>query len=824
MAGEAAGDVHHVGIYGAKNRVVVPIFDADGDLVAGAAGLSATLSKDQGTPAATTNTPVEIGSSFGFYYVDLTDSECQAKSVALLVKTTTTGAKSTPRIVPLRRLPVLRSGTAQAGGGSTITLDSSASSKDGAYVGMLVRISNNTPTNAQGQARTIVSYVGSTKVATVQEPWGTNPSSSSTFELLLPDGHNVNAWLGQELSAPATNGVPKVDAAMWNGSNVASPNVAGVPKVDIVDWLGAAPNALIDGKLDSAPSDGESGTAQAGAASTLTLRSGASSTDQLYRYNVVSITSGTGAGQSRIITNYVGSTKVATVDEAWATNPDSTSKYVVTSVRSNKVDSSGRVDLGLWSGSAPNALQSGRVDASVGGYQSGQSPLQPTVAGRTLDISAGGEAGLDWANVGSPSSTVNLSATTVSIVSTVNSLASAALQSVWDFLLSSISVAGSIGKLIKDNLDAVISSRASATDMGTVLGRLTSGRAANLDNLDATVSSRATQTSVNSLQTDVTTLTPLPSRLTAARAGYLDNLNVGGLVASASDVNSIQNNTRFVSGTPTEVVVPLSGQYTFKVTGYFYDESGHMEDPDANEIAVRIRSVRFEENQTGFFDDSTGTTPSTVSTTFTPDYYKMVREAPGVYGLYYVFNDGEFQPPQDNWVIDFALKENTQELHYTRSISILDEMPSEVILANTTTNYDIIASAIRSHDTSGLTQDSNSIEKRLLDQTISGANEVVGNIETNRDLINAVKAQTDQLHFNGGDVKATLDGEIAGANLIRIEGSPTVEDLSITSMFRNIISALQGNVERSGNVYVFRSRTGDQTFSYTVSDSGRVEG
>lgn len=39
--------------------------------------------------------------------------------------------------------------------------------------------------------------------------------------------------------------------------------------------------------------------------------------------------------------------------------------------------------------------------------------LNPTVFGRTLDLSAGGEAGVDWANVGSQSTTVTLSGTTV---------------------------------------------------------------------------------------------------------------------------------------------------------------------------------------------------------------------------------------------------------------------------------------------------------------------------------------------------------------------------------------------------------------------------
>jgi hypothetical protein len=42
-----------------------------------------------------------------------------------------------------------------------------------------------------------------------------------------------------------------------------------------------------------------------------------------------------------------------------------------------------------------------------------RSALMPTTAGRKLDVSAGGEAGVDWANVGSPTTVVGLSGTTV---------------------------------------------------------------------------------------------------------------------------------------------------------------------------------------------------------------------------------------------------------------------------------------------------------------------------------------------------------------------------------------------------------------------------
>lgn len=47
--------------------------------------------------------------------------------------------------------------------------------------------------------------------------------------------------------------------------------------------------------------------------------------------------------------------------------------------------------------------------------------LRPTTAGRTLDVSAGGEAGVDWANVGSPTTTLALTGTSIS-TATLNAI------------------------------------------------------------------------------------------------------------------------------------------------------------------------------------------------------------------------------------------------------------------------------------------------------------------------------------------------------------------------------------------------------------------
>ena len=82
----------------------------------------------------------------------------------------------------------------------------------------------------------------------------------------------------------------------------------------------------------------DSGAAQAGTSTTITLKSTASATDDVYNGMYVTITSGTGSGQIRLIEDYVGSTKVATVATAWTTAPDSTSNYSVTTWTTESVN------------------------------------------------------------------------------------------------------------------------------------------------------------------------------------------------------------------------------------------------------------------------------------------------------------------------------------------------------------------------------------------------------------------------------------------------------------------------------------------------------
>ena len=99
----ASSDASAFGRKGVAYRITFPSLDADGDLVTGAPGLDSEVSKDGGTFAECTNEATEIATSSGVYYLDLTSTEMNADTVAVIVKTTSSGAKTTTLVIyPLK--------------------------------------------------------------------------------------------------------------------------------------------------------------------------------------------------------------------------------------------------------------------------------------------------------------------------------------------------------------------------------------------------------------------------------------------------------------------------------------------------------------------------------------------------------------------------------------------------------------------------------------------------------------------------------------------------------------------------------------------------
>jgi hypothetical protein len=131
------------------------------------------------------------------------------------------------------------------------------------------------------------------------------------------------------------------------------------------NWDEARAGHVAAGTFGEAAQVVRTGTAQAGAAGSITLDAGASANSNLYQGLIVSILSGTGFGQSRLIESYTGATKVALVSPDWDTAPASDSVF--------KIDFAGPASVGLWMHETPNVLVTGAVDASVSEIQSGAS-------------------------------------------------------------------------------------------------------------------------------------------------------------------------------------------------------------------------------------------------------------------------------------------------------------------------------------------------------------------------------------------------------------------------------------------------------------------
>ena len=167
---------------------------------------------------------------------------------------------------------------------------------------------------------------------------------------------------------------------------------------------------------------------------------------------------------------------------------------------------------------------------------------------------------------------------------------------------------------------AATQATAAASSSATIASNYTAIRAGKLDQLDAAISSRSTLTAAQ-VRTELNS-NPVPAsnmrgtdnallaasytapanatittaaadalaaktsaqtteaRLTATRAGYLDNLSAGA-VALQSTVSAISNSVRLKVVSVGGYAIPTSGSNVYTVDVLLYDTSGNMESPDS---------------------------------------------------------------------------------------------------------------------------------------------------------------------------------------------------------------------------------------------------
>jgi len=283
--------------------------------------------------------------------------------------------------------------------------------------------------NLDTQLSTIAAYID-TEVAAIKAK-----TDSLTFTVAGTLDVNVTNWKGS--TAPAMTGDAYARLGAPSGASVSA---------DILSLLQAT---IV-----------RTGTAQAGAASSITLDAGASAVDSLYKDATVIITSGTGVGQSRMISAYVGATKVASVSPNWITSPDATSVFMV-------LTSNGLADLRLISGSAlaTTSAQIGVNVVNVGGTVQ----TAGDIIGK-IGTPAGASVSADIAAIKSDTGTIS-AATTAAAIRTAVGLASANLDTQLGLIASYIDT--EIGTLqttataIKAKTDNLPAAPAATSDIPT---------------------------------------------------------------------------------------------------------------------------------------------------------------------------------------------------------------------------------------------------------------------------------------------------------------------------------------------------------------------
>ena len=208
-----------------------------------------------------------------------------------------------------------------------------------------------------------------------------------------------------------------------------------------------------------------SGTATAGSANTITLPAGASATNDVYSGQLITLTSGTGVGQSRRIIDYVGSTKVATVDRNWTTTPVSGTGFDITASTSSGISVEGVIVsatsttavLGSEASSVDDLYNNGIISI-VSGTGSGQFRDISDYTGSTKTVTVS----TSWSVTPDSTSGYAVIPSGAQVDTNTSSAPTAAenAAAVWDAVRASHAASGSFGEV----LDATVSSRLADAD------------------------------------------------------------------------------------------------------------------------------------------------------------------------------------------------------------------------------------------------------------------------------------------------------------------------------------------------------------------------
>lgn len=345
----------------------------------------------------------------------------------------------------------------------------------------------------------------------------------------LPVEMELTGWDNQDAVHGGMSALPNT-AVTTNGSLITSGS--GTAQLTVTGGLASANSTQINSSATGAanlalafndtagsvPWTGivDQGTAQAATSTTIQLRSAAAFADSELIGAVVTVTGGsTGVGESRTITAYVGATDTATVD-AWTVTPTGTITYKLFAAPPGPVTplsvtiaTGGITDASFAADTGKKTIRSNTLQAGAAGtatLDAAASAVTDFYVNDLLYLTGGTGAGqarfITAYNSTTKVATVSANwktnpdnTTTFAVIpfdAIVGATAPTAAQNataVWQDLLSGsdFSTVGSVGKLLKDDVDAAISTRMAtyAQPTGFLAATFPSGTVANTTNITA---------------------------------------------------------------------------------------------------------------------------------------------------------------------------------------------------------------------------------------------------------------------------------------------------------------------------------------------------
>ncbi len=313
----------------------------------------------------------------------------------------------------------------------------------------------------------------------------------------------------------------------------------------------------------------------------------------------------------------------------------------------------------------------------------------------------------------------------------------------------------------------------------------------------------------------------LESRLTLARAGYLDKLNVSGNVASSGEVTAIQNNTRIVRVVPTVLERPDSGSIVYRIELYCYDAVGNMEAPDAAPTIGVVNESGTSRN--GNLDSTTMTLVSTGR--YRSTYTVAVGHAMEQLLFNFSVTEGGVAREYgnaalvvDTTAVDFTATDRTQLQ------AIYGKLPSKLYLAGTT-NAD---GDVQLDEATGTPADAAGVGT-LLSRLTAPRAAALDNLDATVSSRATPAQVTAALTSYDAPTKAELDAAIAAlpASVVTaVFGTELAEsyagDGGMVTLAQGVyeLLALLSELSKSGTTVTARKRDGSTTaFTLTLNDA-----